>query len=142
MRIKSICPMLMIAALSAFDAVAAPIMQPGQWEITTKMTMVGMPMEMPPQVFRHCYREDQLKDPKNAVPQDKDCKADSVSLKGNTVTWRANCKIDGEFMSGEGQITYAGAAYSGNAKLSGKVEGMAMQMNVNYSGKRLGDCSK
>lgn len=140
MQWKSIGAMGVLTLVAALDVAAASAMHAGIWEITTKMEMPGMPMAVPPQVFRQCYREDNLKDPKNMVPQDKDCKADSVTISGNTVSWRVRCTIDGEAMAGDGRVTFAGQSYTGKAQLSGKMEGMTMKANINYSGKRIGDC--
>ena len=140
MRLISILVVGLLGTLQSVGVAAAPVMEPGMWEVSTKMTLVGMPMEMPPQVVRHCYREEHLKDPKSVVPQGQECKADAASLSGNTVSWRASCKIDGESMAGDGRITFSGKSYVGKAQLVGKVEGMAMQMNVSYSGKRIGAC--
>ena len=140
MRHLSMLAVWAVCATVSASALAAPEMQPGLWEITTKMNVPGLPAETPPQTFRHCYRAEDVKDPKKTVPQDRDCKADSVAQHGNTVTWRVSCRIEGEVMSGQGALTYAGQSYSGRAQLSGTVEGAPMQVNVAYAGERVGEC--
>jgi hypothetical protein len=115
-------------------------MQPGLWEITTKTEMPGMPMAMPAQTFKHCYREEDVADSKKMLPMDKDCKLDDLSLTGNTATWKLTCKMDGQPMFGQGKMTYSGQSYSGTSQISGNMGGMAMKMNISHSGRRIGEC--
>lgn len=132
----------LIAAALACGSVAAapPNMQPGLWEITTKMEMPGMPMQMPPQTVKHCYKAEQLKDSKDALPTDKNCKLDEMKQSGNTVQWKMSCKTENGPMNGAGEITYAGQNYAGTMRMSGNMNGQKIDMKQSYSAKRLGDC--
>lgn len=119
---------------------AGPAMQPGLWEITTKTEMPGMPVAMPPQTFKHCYRAEDVADSKKTVPMDKGCKLDELTSTGNSSSWKVNCNMDGQAMTGQGKITYSGQSYTGTSQMSGNMRGMAMKMNVAYSGRRIGEC--
>jgi predicted metal-binding membrane protein len=71
---KRILMVLVIAAAALWvsAAFAAPNMQPGKWEITMKMEMKDMPMEMPPVKASVCLTDNDM------VPQkaekNQDCK--------------------------------------------------------------------
>jgi hypothetical protein len=128
------------AVSPAVVCAAAPTMQPGLWEITTKTEMPGMPMAMPAQTMRHCYRPEDVKDPKSTVPADKNCKMESFNQSGNTVTWQVSCQTEGGPMSGKGTMTQGAQSYTGTTTMKGKMQGMDMTMNMSYSGKRVGEC--
>jgi hypothetical protein len=133
--------LLGLAALAAPAlAQAAPNMSAGLWEITTKSEMPGMPMQMPPTTFRHCYKAEDLKQTKETLPVDKNCKFDDLKESGNSVRWKVSCKTESGPMSGSGEVTYAGQSYTGNMTLIGKVEGMDINMKQSYTAKRVGDC--
>ncbi len=120
-------------------AFGEPNMQDGMWEMTMKMEMPGMPMEMPPMKFNQCLTK------KDLVPQKKekneDCKMISTKVDGNTVTWVAKCIVKDGTMDSTGKITYKGSNFDGvikavmNTKDTGK-----MEITQHMSGRRIGDC--
>ncbi len=141
MKTKLVLLTVPLLVLAAFSATAAPTgMQAGMWEITTTTEMLGMPMRMPPQVLRHCYKEENLKDAKGTLPVDKSCKVEDFKQSGNTVSWKMNCNRDGTSMVGSGEITYVGQSYTGKMSVKGKTGGMDINMVSQYSAKRIGDC--
>lgn len=130
--------LLAFSSLNAFAS--APNMNPGMWEITTETEMPGMPMPIPPQTIRQCYKNENVKEARETLPIDKDCKIDDLKQNGNTFSWKVSCNTETGPMSGVGNITYAGQSYSGKMTLTGKMEGMNINMTSSYSGKRVGDC--
>ncbi len=133
-----------VFALMPFNAFAAsPNMQDGQWEITLKMEMKGMPAHMSrPMTYTHCMTRD------NAVPQkqekNKDCVMKDQKVSGNTVSWDMVCKDkDGTEMRGTGRITYKGDKFDGVMKSTVNSRDTGpMVMNYKMSGRRLGPCPK
>ncbi|OHC61151.1 MAG: hypothetical protein A2040_08265 [Rhodocyclales bacterium GWA2_65_19] len=130
-------------ALALFAATlavqAAPNMQAGLWEVTTKMDMPGLPAGMGQTTVRQCVRPADLEDPKKTIPQDDKCQVKDYRLQGNTASWRIECKGKGA-MTGSGTITYGGNSYSGTTKMSIKEGGQSMNMAQTFSAKRIGDC--
>ena len=130
---------IMLSLFLAGLAFAEPNMQEGMWEMTMKMEMPGMPMEMPPMKFNQCLTK------KDLVPQKKekneDCKMISTKVDGNTVTWVAKCIMKDGTMDSTGEITYKGSNFDGvikavmNTKDTGK-----MEVTQHMSGRRIGDC--
>jgi hypothetical protein len=127
------------AALLAlpFAANAAGPATPGKWKITTEMEMPGMPMKMPPVTIETCITKEQAENPEGSIPDaGKDCKIGDYKVTGNKVTWSVACPK--QKLSGTGDITYTGDAYTGTMDM--KMEDQ--QMKIKYTGKRVGDCDK
>lgn len=118
-------------------AAAAPSvnLQDGEWEITMKVEMPGMPAEaMMPHTIKTCLTKD------NYVPetdqQQSDCKIESQKIDGNTVSWTVVCKET----TSKGTITYAGDSMEGLMESTTKVEGKAINTKMTMNGKRIGSC--
>lgn len=121
--------MLLCAAVQA---------KPGEtWEITSKMEMPGMPFAMPPTTMKTCIPKGSENDP-GQTSGDKSCKMTDVKTVGNKTTWKARCERDGEVMTGEGEQTTSPGAYKGKIRFKGKSDGQDMDMNMEYSGKKIG----
>ncbi len=114
---------------------AAGEMREGQWELTSTVEMPGMPMKMAPQVVKHCYTRDDVKDQKRVIAREKDCRVEDFKSSGNKVSWKMVCtgKNKGTF---SGETVFSGDSYVSNMKM--KAEGQTMNMKV--KGKRLGNC--
>jgi hypothetical protein len=123
------------------SAPAAPAeMQPGLWEISSRVETPGMP-RMPPQVYRHCYTSKELEDTQRTVPQgaDKNCQVRDYKREGSTATWNIECKGETP-MTGSGTMTFAPQSYTGSMKSRMKQAGKTIEMNQSWSGKRVGNC--
>ena len=136
-------PILAIALIFGPAHAAAPNMRDGLWEVTTKMEMGGKSdAAMPQQTVKHCVTKKDLEDPKRTMPGGNDqsrCKMTDYKMQGNTATWSIACQGQG---SGTGSITYGGDSYTGSQTMSMNAGGQAMNMKMNFSGKRVGDCPK
>ena len=112
----------------------------GKWEVSVEMDMPGM--KMPPMKNQVCITPEEAKDPMKAMPQGPhgpqgDCKVENYKVDGNKLSFAMSC--GGQMpMSGQAEMTYAGDTYTGTMKVT-----MGPQtMTMNYTGKRLGDCTK
>jgi len=121
-------------------ALAVPNMEEGNWEVTTKMEMVGMPMAMPPQTVNHCMTK------KDDVPdmsqRDQRCSLMEHKVEGNSVSWKMQCKGQEGTMNGTGRITYAGKTYTGTMQMIMTEPGGGEAMTINYQmqGRHTGPC--
>lgn len=114
---------------------AADVMREGYWEMTSTMEMPGMPMEMPSTTVKHCFSKEDVKDPRNTVNTDKNCKVTELKQSGNKVTWKMKCtgERSGSF---SGETVFKKDSYTSNMKM----EAEGMTMNMKMKAKRLGDC--
>jgi len=137
MTIRNVLPLVLVAASGL--AQAAPVIQPGLWEISTRMEMPGLPAGAGQHVTQICYRPGDVQDASKTVPKDKNCEVKDYQLTGNTASWRMECRGETE-MTGTGTFTYAGNSYSGTTKFAMKQGGRTMNMTQSYSARRIGDC--
>ena len=140
---SAVLPLLAVFAGFTVAHAASPNMRDGLWEITTKMEMTGKSgMQMPTQTARQCLTKKDVEDPRRATPGAGDqsrCKMADHKMQGNTATWRVECQ-DGT--TSIGTVTYRGDSYEGNQTIAMKRSGQAMNMKMEYSGRRVGDCPK
>jgi len=125
---------LVIMAVPARAADAVALKEPGYlWEVTSKMSMEGMPMEMPARTTKVCTPKSSDETP---IPPDDRCQMSDVRRSGATVTWTVRCS-GSPAMNGTGEMTRTSPeAYKGWMKMSSD-EGT---MNMTISGRRVGDC--
>lgn len=120
-------------------AMAQPNMTEGNWEITMKMEMAGMPFAMPPQTLNRCITKNDVV-PDMSRPGEQ-CTVRDQKVAGDTVTWRVQCKGRQGTMDGEGRVKYSGKSYDGTmqAKIT-ETSGQAMTMNYTFQGRHTGPC--
>jgi Protein of unknown function (DUF3617) len=114
-------------------------MRAGNWEVTMKMSMQGMNMEMPPTKSVQCVTAEMISNPQAAIPQGpggSDCKVNDYKFDGRTATYTMTCTKPTP-TTAAGEMTYTGTdAYTGTLRMD--VQGQ--KMAISYDAKRLGDC--
>lgn len=110
-------------------------LQDGEWAITSKIEMPGMPAAaMKPYTVKTCLTKE------NYVPEasqeQSDCKMEDQKIDGNTVSWKMVCKET----TGKGTVTYSGDSMEGFMESSTKVDGREIVTKIAMSGKRIGPC--
>ncbi len=113
---------------------------PGLWETTSTVTM---PMMKEPQTRTEtkCIRKEQLEPSDFSLEKDSPCTSSDFSVEGDTATWTIDCPLQGSGkMHGEWQMTSKDDSMDGKGSMSADVNGMKMEMNMTWKGKRLGDC--
>ena len=104
------------------------------WEVTTRMSMEGMPMQMPPRTSRNCSTKEWTEPPPGGLGQ---CSNTEFKRDGNKVTWKTSCSGP-PAMTGIGEITRDGdSAYTGSIRFSSS-DG---NMTINLAGRRVGACT-
>ena len=128
--------LLVLGTTVAASADAPPAGTPGDlWEVTTQMSMEGMPMAMPAQTTKYCSPKE-WKEPPAPPDEQHKCKNTDFKVSGATASWKVIC-AGPPAMTGDGEITRDGAnAYTGQIKFA-STEGT---MKIKLGGRRLGDC--
>lgn len=136
--LKKLCSatVILFAVVSIAFAGSVPNMQEGKWEITTKMEMPGMPVNMPPMKYTQCLTKKDLV-PKSSQPG-QECTITHNKVTGNSVKWTMQCSGQGGEMTGTGNITYSGNSFKGTIKMT--MPQQNMQMTNHVTGRRLGSC--
>ncbi len=133
----SIALVILFINISICIAGSEPDMKEGKWEITKKISIPAMGMDMPPKNYTQCLTK------KDLIPQNyqsgQKCKISDKKSVNNIVTWALQCTGGhGGDMKGKGEITYAGKSLKGKVELKGAQPGMGMISNL--SGIYIGDC--
>jgi len=134
---------LLMAALAAFVSTASaegiPV-EPGLWSITTTMDMPMMPQPQTVTV-EECF-EDEVMDMDDMAMDDLDpnCTYDLGQVDGNSMRWNIDCPMEGGTSHAEWLATSGGDTVQGEGKLSISINGQNMEMTMNWTGKRIGEC--
>ena len=115
---------------------AAPTKVPGDlWEVTSKVSMEGAPMEMPAQTNRVCAPKE-WKEPPAAIGGESKCRTSEFKMEGSKATWKVTCEGP-PAITGMGEVTRDGSeGYSGVIKFTSS----EIVMTVKFDGHRVGDC--
>ena len=132
-----VCALALLTAGASTPAADAPA-KGDLWEITSQMSMEGMPMALPPNKVKVCAAKEWTEPPGSADPRMKCTNSDFRMDAAGKATWKVAC-AGPPAMTGEGELTREGAdAWSGAIKFAAS-EGT---MNLRLGGRRLGDCEK
>jgi len=137
---NSVIPLLLVL-FSAAACSDGPILNDGEWEMTTQMEIPGMAKELggqehglPPMIHHQCLSSDMM------VPtqerRNKDCENMKQDISGNTVTWSMRCTTNGVASEMSGESVYSGNTMKGTMQMS--TQGTKMISHV--TGKRIGPC--
>lgn len=120
--------------LLSSPVMAGPNMKEGKWQVSSKMEMVGMPMQIPSQTYTYCLTK------KDMVPRqenpDQSCKMIKTSVNDSSVSWQMECSTPQGPSNIDGKITYKGDTFDGVIKV--RQAGMVMTQRMN--GKWIGKC--
>jgi hypothetical protein len=136
--LKTLVVTVVIFLISTAVSFAAPEvnMQEGKWEITTKMEIPAMPMDMPPMKNTTCLTK------KDFIPQNSqqgECKIDQPKVAGNKVTWTMRCSGGhGGDMEGTGEIIYSGNTLKGTVRMKNTQSNS--EVTSHLTGRRIGEC--
>jgi len=105
------------------------------WQVTSQMSMVGLPIQMPAQTSQVCSARNWTSAPSGSGP-DTTCRNTEFSMSGNTANWKITCQNPPS--TGIGQITRNGEdAYTGSIRFT-SAQG---QMTINLNGRKVGTCN-
>ena len=127
------CLVLVLMTAPALAA-SGPDMEPGLWEITSRVKMPGM--ELPANTMTQCITKESLVPQGGSGPGQNQCEISDVRIEGDTVSWSITCDSQEGVMTGSGETTYDGDSFEGSSKMS--MQGM--EITTTMSGKRIGAC--
>ena len=137
-RTSIIVGALLLAAPAAW-AEGLPV-EPGKWEMTstTKMPMLSQPRVT---TVTECVKESEISmDDMGGEEMDPACKFETAMVDGNTMKWSFDCPVEGGTSHGEWEATSTGNSVSGEGLITVSFQGGAMEMTMQWEGKRIGDC--
>ena len=137
---KKLISLALIISLIWVAGASADIKE-GLGEITTKVTIKGVPAQMPATTARQCITKNDPV-PKTAS-KGYDCKTKNYKVSGDTVTYTIECSGKDSVVLTSGKTTYKGTWFDGTATTKINTKGQPeMQMTNKMSGKYIGPCKK
>jgi hypothetical protein len=137
-----------VALLTAGAAQAGPI-QPGLWEITSKVETINMPSAPPavaqamrgrPTTVRNCVTPEQAaQGPREMMKADKSCSFTRYNLTGGVFDSEVVCKRPTGTMTASSTGRYTPTSFAARSRMNGTGK-MAMTMTASMTGKRIGPC--
>lgn len=138
--------LILIVLLLPAPVVAAPKVNPGQWQATTVIesaTMPGVPpealamMKGRPTTVTYCLTPEEAEaDPEKMLGADKSCKIDRFSLANGKIDAAMTCKTD----QGPATMTMKGTYTADSYTMASTMQTGQMTMASRMSAKRLGPC--
>ena len=125
------------ATVSTGRAQDAPAKAGVLWEVTSQVTMEGMPFSPPAQTHKRCTAPEWT-EPPGAGDEERGCVNSEFERLENTVTWTSTCEGPPE-MAGQGEIVFddeTAKAYTGQIEYSSD-DGLVV---IKLSGKAVGPC--
>jgi len=108
------------------------------WEVTSQMSMEGMPMQMPARKMKVCAPVNWTTPPGSNDEEQGCVNSDYQRTDNDTVTWTSTC-TGAQAMTGQGEITFTDEnTYSGAINYASD-EGAIL---IKLDGHRIGDCDK
>lgn len=140
MRLKPVLIALAtVFVVNISQADGIPI-EPGQWEMTSTMTMSMMPQPKTT-TTKECIEEDTLDPAAFNIDDENPCNISEVKIDSNTASWSINCPTDGgQTMEGSWEVTSHGDTLSGKGQMSTEFSGQKFGFDMAWKGKRIGDC--
>jgi hypothetical protein len=142
MRSKTILVGVVAALIAMTGAALADHGKAGLWQVSTKMTMPGMPQA---QTYssQHCMTADEVK--RDAMPpsSNHDCKMTNEKVSGGSFSGDMVCNGEAKG-TGHIAVTYdSNTHYAGQMTMAMNAGGHAMNMTNSFEGKWLSaDCGK
>jgi hypothetical protein len=113
---------------------------PGEWEMTSTITMSMMPQPQTTTV-KECIKESQLRPEDFNMDEDNPCDIADVAIEGDTASWSVSCPSEGGFvMEGNWEFTSGGDTISGSGSMAAEIASQPMKFDMSWTGKRIGDC--
>jgi len=140
MKLRLVLTSLTAMVFSASAIAEGVSIDPGEWEMTSTITMSMMPQPQTTTV-KECIKEPELNPEDFNMDEDNPCNISEVVIDGDTASWSINCPTEGgPVMEGRWEFTSGGDTISGSGSMTADYAGQAMSIDMSWTGKRIGDC--
>ena len=109
-----------------------------QYDVTIKMAIEGMPMEMPAISQRLCVKKGA--NDGDFVPRQENCTVSGATRAGARLTFKVAC-AGKDPMTGTGDFKFDANGYNGQIRFKGKMDGEDVDMTQGIAARRVGGCT-
>jgi hypothetical protein len=110
----------------------------GQWR--TMVSTSGSFMPTPVTRTHTECRQETTFDPTQMMQKAGECSLVDQTVEGNELVFSLRCRTEAGELTGTGQYQLEGERVQGSMDLQMNAAGQALQMRIEFSGERLGDC--
>ncbi len=134
------CNLIIVILISFTGKALALEVTAGEWELTVKQNVSGMPVGVPTQKYRECFSDD---DPiPTSFLKARQCDVIEQRVRHRTVYYKINCFTEHGSVINEGKIRFSSFKISGTSKTDlGEVGGRPTILGYKFTGRRMGECS-
>jgi len=134
------CSLILILVASFSGHTLALEITPGEWELTVKQNVSGMPLGIPTQKHRECFSDE---DPiPTSFLKARQCDVMEQRVRHRTVYYKINCFTEHGSVINEGKIRFSSLKITGDSKSDlGDVAGQKTVLRYKFTGRRIGECS-
>ena len=138
------------AGLAATAFAQTPPLKPGQYELSSQLSLAGRADKTPMQKLLHCYTPQDVANIATTLSgrsANQDCKLLSSKMVGSTLTYTSECSLGEEgrlLASGEVQFTSPDSYHAvvTMKQASGRGNAIVGGSTITTNAKRVGDCTK
>ena len=91
--------------------------------------------------YTECIEETEMNPEDFNMDEDSPCDITEVEFDGNSAKWSISCPNPMGAMEGEWEITSNGDSIVGGGSMSAEIAGQKMEMEMQWEGTRVGDCT-
>ena len=144
MSISKACVVALLITAPALVSAETPNINPGQWEYETTMTMSAGGQAMPARTMKNkdCVRQEDVTDPDLFGGDElKDCEVSELEQSRSRLRYTLSCPgPDGSPYTMSADLKLQGDSMNGTMKGDMQSPMGPMNMRMELSGKRIGDC--
>ena len=144
MSISKACVVALLITAPALVSAETPNINPGQWEYETTMTMSAGGQAMPARTMKNkdCVRQEDVTDPDLFGGDElKDCEVSELEQSRSRLRYTLSCPgPDGSLYTMSADLKLQGDSMNGTMKGDMQSPMGPMNMRMELSGKRIGDC--
>jgi hypothetical protein len=137
-RLIQLCSITLVYMLSSITAYALDFKE-GEWELTVKQGVKGMPSGMGAMTWRECLT--QSRPIPTVYLQARSCDVLDQHVVYRTLRYKLSCYTEHGSLTNEGKIHFGGLKFTGDSKSDvGDVAGKNILVRYKFEGRRIGDC--
>lgn len=144
MRTLKVCALCLLVAAPVIASAETPNINPGQWEYKTTMTMSAGGQAMPGRTMKNkdCVRQEDISDPDLFGGDElKNCEVSEMEQSRSRLRYSLTCPgPDGSPYTMSADLKLQGDSMNGIMTGDMKSPMGPMNMRMEMSGKRIGDC--
>ncbi len=124
---------------------SGPMMRPGLWAVTAKMTMANRPLFLDEHVYKQCITPAHIVKnnitPRFATAAGMSCARKSFMRFGNSATYTLVCTGEGNKTTSQGKMTFTSlTSYAATIHTAGRIGNMNVDTTRTVKAKRVGNC--